>query len=120
MIAHIPDLSPETLTFGDFTHDGYADIIGVNKSGDLVLVDNIQRKFTRKALSIQGGSSIPKHISQFKIYDMDADGRDDIVYLSAGGQLGILYGTDTPGVFVRKVLDEALGISLDTTPITVG
>lgn len=51
---------------------------------------------------------------------MDADGRDDIVYITASGELGILYGTATVGVFTKKILDPTLGITLSPTPITVG
>lgn len=43
---------------------------------------------------------------------MDADGKDDIVYLTSGGQLGILYGTENSGIFEQKILDSTLGISL--------
>lgn len=63
---------------------------------------------------------MPQHITQFRIYDMDADPHDDIVYLSASGELGVLYGTDTPGTFTKKVLDSALGITLSPTPIITG
>ncbi len=51
---------------------------------------------------------------------MDTDGRDDIIYITAGGELGILYGTLTRGTFIKKILDPTLGISLSTTPITTG
>jgi len=51
-----------------------------------------------------------------KVYDMDNDGHDDIVYLTAAGELGILYGTPTPGVFVKNILDATLGIRLQETP----
>lgn len=43
-----------------------------------------------------------------KVYDMDADGKDDIVYLTTMGELGILYGTETAGEFTRNVLDNSL------------
>lgn len=51
---------------------------------------------------------------------MDADMLDDIVYITAGGELGILYGTATPGNFIKKILDPTLGISLSEDPITTG
>lgn len=51
---------------------------------------------------------------------MDADGRDDIVYITASGELGILYGTDQAGKFVKKILDPTLGITLSGAPIRVG
>ncbi len=51
---------------------------------------------------------------------MDADGRDDIVYLTEMGELGILYGTITAGNFAKKILDSTLGITLSNVPETVG
>jgi hypothetical protein len=51
---------------------------------------------------------------------MDADGRDDIVYITASGELGVLYGTAVAGTFVKKLLDPTLGITLSSTPIRVG
>ncbi len=51
---------------------------------------------------------------------MDADGRDDVVYLSELGELGILYGTITAGTFGKKILDSTLGITLSNIPETVG
>ncbi len=51
---------------------------------------------------------------------MDADGRDDITYITSGGELGILYGTAVAGTFDKKILDPTLGITLSPTPIMVG
>lgn len=51
---------------------------------------------------------------------MDADKRDDIVYITDGGELSILYGTPRTGIFDKKVLDATLGLSLSATPITTG
>ena len=56
------------------------------------------------------------HISQLRIYDMDADERDDIVYITAGGELGILYGSSVAGTFTKKILDPTLGITLSPVP----
>lgn len=51
---------------------------------------------------------------------MDNDTRDDIVYLTEGGELSILYGTATPGIFDKRLLDPTLGITLSRTPIKTG
>jgi hypothetical protein len=50
---------------------------------------------------------------------MDADGRDDIIYITSGGELGILYGTAVVGNFTKKILDPTLGITLSPTPTTL-
>ncbi|MFZ2255909.1 MAG: hypothetical protein WAW59_02210 [Patescibacteria group bacterium] len=47
-------------------------------------------------------------VTQFRIRDMDNDTRDDIVYLTESGELGILYGTETAGYFDKKILDATL------------
>jgi hypothetical protein len=41
------------MAFGDFTHDGYGDIVGVGHSGSLILIDNTDRKFARIALTLE-------------------------------------------------------------------
>ena len=51
---------------------------------------------------------------------MDHDLHDDIVYITAGGELGILYGTLVPGNFNQKILDSTLGITLSDKAITIG
>ncbi len=51
---------------------------------------------------------------------MDKDGKDDLVYLTSSGQLGILYGTNNIGKFEQKILDETLGITLKQTSDTHG
>lgn len=65
------------------------------------------------------GSTLPSGIREFKIYDMDADKKDDIVYLNENGELGILYGTSDVGVFQKKILDDSLGVTLSSTPESV-
>lgn len=86
----------------------------------MILVDNSERKFSRPNITLDGGAPVPRHISQFRIYDMDSDTLDDIVYITASGELGILYGTTTVGNFTKKILDPTLGISLSEDPITTG
>lgn len=91
MIAHLPDLSSRPLSLGDFSGDGYSDILGVTASGSFVLIDNLNRKLTRTDITTLAGSNmstvVPTGISQYQIYDMDADRRDDIVYLTESGEL---------------------------------
>lgn len=56
---------------------------------------------------------MPTHISQMKIFDMDNDMRDDIVYLTSAGELGILYGREESKKFDKVILDRSLGLTLD-------
>lgn len=71
-------------------------------------------------VTLTSGNAAPRHIQQMKIYDMDNDKKDDLVYLTSGGELGILYGTDKPGIFDQKILDSTLGITLKQTTDTHG
>jgi hypothetical protein len=48
MITYNRDLDVHQMAFGDFTHDGYGDIVGVGRSGSLILIDNTDRKFVRR------------------------------------------------------------------------
>jgi hypothetical protein len=114
-IAYIPDISSRWVEFWDFTGDKYADIVSLDHSGSLVLIDNDKRKLTERLISLESGD-IPKKITQYKIYDMDRDNLDDIVYLTEGGKLGILYGTASVWVFTESILDTNLGISLSWDP----
>ncbi len=124
MIASVPDISSRGISLGDFSGDGYGDILGVNNSGSFILIDNSERKLSRTDIQVFSGVNmsipVPTGISQYKIYDMDTDGRDDIVFLTEGGELGVLYGTKTAGVFEKKILDSTLGVKLSTDPETTG
>lgn len=63
-------------------------MIGINQSGSLLLVDNTNRKFTQKTITLDDPTlALPDHITQYQIYDMDADKKEDIVYLTEGGEL---------------------------------
>lgn len=91
--------------------------MAVGQSGSLQFWENKNRKFIKKDLIVSNGSA-PTGVTQMKVYDMDSDKKDDIVYLSAGGKLAILYGTEKSGVFTEKVLDPALAISLSSEKFT--
>jgi FG-GAP-like repeat len=119
-IAYVPDLTSRWLSLGDFQWDGYADILGVDKKWDLVLLINDERRFTRQKLQVNPGQIVPTGITQFRIRDMDADKKDDIVYITEWWELSILYWTNTSGIFDKKLLDATLGISLSPTPIKTG
>lgn len=88
----------------------------MNTDGNFILLANQERQFSTSKILVQAGESAPTHVTQFKVYDMDADKKDDIVYLTEGGELGVLYGTATAGTFEKKMLDTTLGITLDAIP----
>lgn len=115
-IAFIPNMPLGGIELGDFVGDHYADILSLDQSWSLILIDNSGRRLREKNIIITDGQGNPRGITQYRIYDMDADGRDDIVYLTEWGELGILYGTATVGTFERVILDGALGVFLSGNP----
>jgi len=52
MIVYNRDIDSSTLTFGDFTGDGYGDIIGIDTDGNFILVDNDGRHFSRPGITL--------------------------------------------------------------------
>ncbi len=119
-IAYIPDLVSNGISFGDFTQDGYADIIGTDKVGNFVLLSNEERRFNRQKIRVDTGSIAPIGVTQFRVRDMDDDKKDDIVYITQAWELSILYGTSTVWLFEKKILDATLGLTLSKESITTG
>lgn len=111
-IAFLPKNRNSLIEIGDFRGDKFSDIIVLDSDGKISLINNNDSKFSPQNISLSSGNAAPSHIQQMKVYDMDADGKDDLVYLTSGGELGILYGTDTAGAFEQKILDSTLGITL--------
>lgn len=118
-IAYLPDVTERWLSIADTTADGYGDIVALDKEGTFIFIDNDHRRFTRKKMIIENGT-IPQSVSQFKIFDMDNDFRDDIIYLTESWELGILYGTATWGTFTKNILESTLGITLSSLPESAG
>lgn len=119
-IAYLPRLRNSLVQVADFQGDKFSDIISLDDEGKLRLISNSERKFTEQEIVLTNNTSAPKNIQQMKILDMDTDGKEDLVYLTSGGQLGILYGTEKAGTFEQKILDETLGITLKQTSDTHG
>jgi hypothetical protein len=75
---------------GDFTGDGFADIFFVNNKGEPELLNNINKKFERVSLAGQFG--LGGIIVRAEVFDMDRDGKDDIITLDDSGVIAIFYG----------------------------
>lgn len=95
-LAYVSDAGKERKGVGDFFKDGFGDIALVDKGDRLVLLDNIEGKFTRKEpiiLSASGNvTTLAGRIQQLEVFDMDHDGYSDLVTVDSAGELNILYG----------------------------
>ncbi len=117
-LAYLADAGKNRKAVGDFTGDGYSDIAAVTKRGELIVLDNVEGKFVRKSAVILDASDNPAHIRgkivQLEAYDMDSDGKTDLVISDDSGELNVLYGKvlDGKAVFTKKVLDSDLGLRL--------
>ena len=109
---------------GDFFGDGFEDIVLTDAKGELVILDNNNGKLARiKATMYSESGSLDGmrgFIQQLKVFDMDNDGKDDIVLLDDSGEISILYGRDgsgpvTEGGAIKDIISK-IGTSLADTP----
>ncbi|NDK10028.1 VCBS repeat-containing protein [Candidatus Gracilibacteria bacterium] len=112
--------SARMVQTGDFTGDGYDDIFFVNNSGKPALYNNRIKDFERYDISdsfILDGSII-----QAKSFDMDADGKDDIVTLDDAGLVHIFYGggTSRAPVFTKKFVGDGQAIRISNQILEYG
>lgn len=90
-LAYVWDKWKDTLwQVGDFTWDGYDDIFWVNSSGKPFLLNNTEKDFTR--IDLKNNFALSWKIKQTRAFDMDKDGKSDIVTLDEEGDIHIFYG----------------------------
>lgn len=97
-LAYVSDGGKLRKGVGDFFGDAHDDIVLTDTRGKLVILDNIEGKFTRISPVIVNESGAPDsihgQIEQMETFDMDADGKMDIITLDDSGEMNILYGTE--------------------------
>lgn len=104
----------------DFSWDGFDDIFFVNDLWVPQLYNNISKDFVRIDLSEQlvmnGG------IVQVEVFDMDSDGRDDLITLDSTWEIHIWYGgwESINPQFTQKFIGDGYSIELSDTPISHG
>lgn len=123
-LAYVSDGGKGRKGVGDFFGDAYDDIVLTDLRGKLVVLDNVSGKFSRATPLILNGSGAEEglggYIQQMEVFDMDADGKTDIVTLDDSGELNILYGTlrivagKTERFFTKKRIEKGLGMKLST------
>lgn len=112
----------------DFSWDKFDDIVFVNNKWKIGILNNIKSKFIKQTPVILNEKwnqelSIDWQIEQLEVFDMDKDGKDDIVTVDDGWDLSILYWTSWDSrypwqlVFNKKVIDNALWMKMKTNVI---
>ena len=104
--------SPKLIKTGDFTGDWYGDIFFVSEKGQPELFNNNTKDFYRLDISEQ--LSLSGAIIQAEVFDMDSDGKDDIVTLDDAGEIHIFYGggnTSNPS-FTKKFVGDGYTIEI--------
>ena len=113
-LANIFDLWDKKLIQAwDFTWDGYDDIFFINNKGWAFLLNNIEKDFTR--FSLEDQFSLDWTIIKTEGFDMDNDGKFDIVTLDDNGSINIFYwwGSSISPNFTKKLISEGSGIEID-------
>ncbi|MFZ3232395.1 MAG: VCBS repeat-containing protein [Patescibacteria group bacterium] len=119
-LAYVSDAGKARKGVGDFAGDGYSDIAAVTNKGQLIILDNKEGKFTRKEAVIVDDkdnlTQIRGKIVQLETYDMDGDGKTDLVVSDESGELNVLYGKVLNGetVFTKNILDSDLALRLSS------
>jgi hypothetical protein len=120
-LAHIYDLwGFKNIKTWDFTWDWFDDIFFVNKQWDPYLLNNNNKDYFR--IDLRKQFNLSGRILQAEAFDMDKDGKQDIVLLDDSGNISIMYGWGTSKIPVFK--NDALWLlsvptaQLNSTPRT--
>ncbi|MDP2089997.1 MAG: FG-GAP-like repeat-containing protein [Candidatus Gracilibacteria bacterium] len=114
-VVKLVDLgSHDLLKTGDFTGDGYEDIFFVSKDGKPFLLNNENKDFSR--ISLIDNFSLAGRIVRAEKFDMDKDGKDDLVILDDFGELNIFYGggSSNKPIFTKKRISAYHGVTLNS------
>ncbi len=97
----------------DFTGDGYDDIFFVNNAWKAFLLNNVSKDFSR--FSLESNFSLSWNIIRVRVFDMDNDGKDDIVTLDDSGEIHIFYGwgSSTSPRFTKLLVGNGYGLELN-------
>ena len=116
-LAFIPDLGAKDLVeVWDFTGDGYDDIFFVNNKSKPYLLNNVGKNFDR--ISLEDEFDVSGHIVRAEWFDMDNDGKGDIVILDDLWEISIFYGNGTSEdpQFTKKRIAGDYGVRLSWEP----
>ncbi|PID87581.1 hypothetical protein CSB07_00690 [Candidatus Gracilibacteria bacterium] len=116
-VAHIFDIGNlDLLHTGDFTGDSYDDIFFVGDDGEAYILNNVKKDFYR--ISLKNKLGLSGKIIRAEVFDMDNDGKDDIVTLDDNGEINIFYGSGVEAnpSFTKKIITSSMGLKLASEP----
>ncbi len=123
-IAHSIDIWDTKQVFtGDFTGDGFEDIIFINNKSKPVLLNNYKTTFHRYDLE-QDLELEDTDIILARVFDMDNDAISDLITTDSAGRLNIYYASDISlsqerddemksPIFRINTLDRGIGLTLN-------
>ena len=117
-IAQVYDLwSRDSVKWWDFSWDGYYDIFFVDDQWNPFILNNVEKDFVRMPLSDQLSWT---KIIRSEVFDMDNDGKHDIVILDELGNIKIYFwwGTSQEPKFSQKIVWKAWMPELNSTART--
>ncbi|EKE29579.1 MAG: hypothetical protein ACD_2C00141G0001 [uncultured bacterium (gcode 4)] len=126
-LAYISDAWRDRKWVWDFSGDKYEDIAFADKKWNLWILDNELGKFTRIKpvmldLANWKETELNWAIQQLELFDMDRDGKTDLVTVDDSGELNILYWAwkkidkySWKLVFFKKMIDNTLWLKLESS-----
>jgi len=123
-LAAVSDAGKKRKGVGDFSGDNYPDIAGVTDRGKLFILENIEGRFERadpEIFDLASGevAEIRGAITSLHTFDMDRDGRDDLVTVDDSGELCILYGRED-GAFDKLIVSRDFAVKLTGQVLSSG
>lgn len=112
-LLYIADIwSSSVVEIWDFDGNGYSDVFLVNTKGQPAIFMNDLKKYTRYDLEEEFW--LNGKITQAEVFDMDIDGKHDIVVLDESWQINIFFWvgwTQNPS-FQKRTVEEWIGATL--------
>lgn len=114
-IVHMTDIhASNTFASGDFSWNGYWDIVTLNSEWKVVLFENSLKNFNRR--DIHDELWLNGKVLQLFAFDMDNDGKHDLVIYDESGEINIFYWGENAGnlQFTRKNISSWWWVQLSS------
>jgi len=120
-LVYAADLwNKDLIKTGDFTWDWYDDIFFINNKWKPFIFNNNIKNFTR--IDLSKNFNIDSRIVSVEKFDMDNDGKTDIITLDENGDIIIFYWwwSFNKPFFTKKLIDSWNGIKLSSKVRNLG